>query len=84
MSEQSPGTENPTVEQPTPTVITVGVDGPNMLVGTIEIRNAAGELIKTAKRVALCRCGASESKPFCDGSHKRIGFSDPGPSLPAA
>lgn len=78
MSEQTP-----TGEQ-SPTVITVGIDGPNMLVGPVEIRNAAGELIKTAKRVALCRCGASENKPFCDGSHKRIGFIDPGPSLPTA
>jgi CDGSH-type Zn-finger protein len=70
---------------PTPVVITVGADGPNMLVGPVEIRNQAGDLVKTAGRVALCRCGASENKPFCDGSHKRIGFTDPGPAAaPAA
>jgi CDGSH-type Zn-finger protein len=75
MSEQTPQT---------PTVITVGENGPNMVVGSVEIRNAAGELVKTAGRVALCRCGASENKPFCDGSHKRIGFTDPGPSASPA
>ncbi len=32
--------------------------------------------------VALCRCGASSRKPFCDGSHRRLGF-DGGPAAPA-
>jgi len=69
---------------PTPVVITVTANGPNLLSGPIEIRNEAGELVKTARRVALCRCGASGNKPFCDGSHQRIGFTDPGPSAPPA
>ncbi len=63
------------------TVITVTAGGPNMVSGQVEIRNDAGELVKTAKKVALCRCGASENKPFCDGSHNQVGFSDPGPSV---
>ena len=33
-----------------------------------------GRLIREDTRVALCRCGASGNKPFCDGSHRRIGF----------
>lgn len=65
-------------------VVTVEADGPNTLVGPVEIRNAAGELVKRTKRVSLCRCGHSESKPFCDGSHERFGFSDPGPAAPAS
>jgi CDGSH-type Zn-finger protein len=32
------------------------------------------ELEVKAKNIALCRCGASQDKPFCDGSHRRIGF----------
>lgn len=35
-----------------------------------------GEPLKTVKKVALCRCGQSRSKPFCDGSHIAAGFSD--------
>jgi len=54
-----------------------------MVKGPIEIRNGAGELVSSLERAALCRCGSSESKPFCDGSHKRIGFTDPGPVAPA-
>src|SRR6202011_5029876 len=35
-----------------------------------------GERIPTRPQMALCRCGASESKPFCDGTHARIAFMD--------
>jgi uncharacterized Fe-S cluster protein YjdI/CDGSH-type Zn-finger protein len=80
--EESPMTES--AATPAPVVVTVSTDGPNLLAGPIEIRNEAGDLVKTASRVALCRCGASENKPFCDGSHKRVGFTDPGPSAPPA
>jgi len=69
---------------PAPAKLTVYADGPNVLVGAVEIRNGAGELIKTVERVSLCRCGQSENKPFCDGSHKRVGFTDPGPTAPEA
>ncbi|RMG28329.1 MAG: hypothetical protein D6732_18920, partial [Methanobacteriota archaeon] len=34
------------------------------------------ELIKTKQKMALCRCGASKTKPFCDGTHAAIGFTD--------
>ena len=77
-----PGTADPAA--PAPAKLTVYADGPNVLVGAVEIRNGAGELIKTVERVSLCRCGHSENKPFCDGSHKRVGFTDPGPTVPEA
>jgi CDGSH-type Zn-finger protein len=40
----------------------------------VRIVDADGRLIREDTRVALCRCGASGNKPFCDGSHRRIGF----------
>ncbi|HHC07227.1 MAG TPA: CDGSH iron-sulfur domain-containing protein [Actinobacteria bacterium] len=36
-----------------------------------------GDETKELRRLALCRCGASENKPTCDGSHKKIGFEAP-------
>ncbi len=47
------------------------------------LRRASGEACATVRGVALCRCGASKNKPFCDGTHSAIGFSgrntaDPG------
>jgi uncharacterized Fe-S cluster protein YjdI/CDGSH-type Zn-finger protein len=50
--------------------------GPLLLRGRVRIRDADGRLIREDTRVALCRCGASGNKPFCDGSHNRIGFDD--------
>lgn len=49
-------------------------DGPLMLNGNISIKASSGRVAWQGKRVALCRCGASKNKPFCDGSHKAAGF----------
>ena len=57
--------------------ITIGPDGPLYLRGNIEIQNAEGETILEDTRVAMCRCGESENKPFCDNSHKDIDFKAP-------
>ncbi len=51
-------------------------DGPFLVTGLEELRNSRGEAIATAQTIALCRCGASKRKPFCDGTHKAIGFRD--------
>lgn len=40
------------------------------------LRDSRGEACATVRGVALCRCGGSRNKPFCDGTHGRIGFSD--------
>ena len=39
------------------------------------LQNSKGEPLSTVSGVALCRCGASKNKPFCDGTHGTIGFS---------
>jgi CDGSH-type Zn-finger protein len=50
-------------------------DGPLIVRGDFELRAPDGTPIDTGRRtVALCRCGKSAIKPFCDGTHKAIGF----------
>jgi uncharacterized Fe-S cluster protein YjdI len=49
-------------------------NGPLFVRGEIKVVDADGAVIREDTRLALCRCGASANKPFCDGSHKRIGF----------
>lgn len=53
-------------------------DGPLKLDGAVELTTGTGQRIATLDRAFLCRCGASKNKPYCDGSHKDAGFSDPG------
>jgi CDGSH-type Zn-finger protein len=45
-----------------------------MVEGNLEICAAGGRTISRETKVWLCRCGHSNTKPFCDGSHKRAGF----------
>jgi CDGSH-type Zn-finger protein len=57
--------------------ITVTKDGPYAVVGRIALTGqAAGEEIAATECYALCRCGGSKNKPFCDGTHWSIGFRD--------
>ena len=50
-------------------------NGPLIVEGLVELFDTDGNRIAVDKpRVALCRCGASSNKPFCDGTHSRIGF----------
>lgn len=55
------------------TSIDVIPNGPLLLKGHVEIKLADGS-VKEEKNTALCRCGASSNKPYCDGSHKQINF----------
>lgn len=66
-----------------PTTITPVTDGPLTLRGDLLIQTPAGEVREV--RAALCRCGASGNKPFCDGTHARIGWksAQPGGQAPA-
>jgi CDGSH-type Zn-finger protein len=50
--------------------------GPLYVRGGIEIFSADGTAYEVRNRVALCRCGKSQNKPFCDGTHADIGFTD--------
>lgn len=67
-------------ERPTKSnAITVTGDGPLHVRGEIEIvRGSDGGVVAKDTRVALCRCGQSANKPFCDRSHAKTGFSDLG------
>ncbi len=58
------------------TDITILKNGPVRVQGNIVVKDADGKEFDLAGRnaVSLCRCGHSENKPFCDGSHKGAGF----------
>lgn len=55
--------------------IVAATNGPLLLQGNFEIQDAAGEHLFRGEKAALCRCGGSANKPFCDGAHKENGFS---------
>jgi CDGSH-type Zn-finger protein len=55
--------------------IVVCPDGPILIRGDFDIVTPSGEPVpRQRKTVALCRCGASAIKPYCDGTHKMINF----------
>jgi len=57
-------------------------NGPYVVTGTIELRDTNGIVIATQARTVLCRCGASTKKPFCDGTHSKIGFQAAAQAVP--
>lgn len=49
-------------------------NGPLVLAGNVEVVTGTGHTMDRATKVFLCRCGHSQNKPYCDGSHKAAGF----------
>ena len=55
--------------------IVVKKNGPILVHGNVRLEHPEGKIERKEKITAFCRCGASGNKPFCDGSHNRVGFS---------
>lgn len=55
-------------------MVEVMENGPLLVYGNLKIKDANGNETMKHKVTAFCRCGASENKPYCDGSHKKIDF----------
>ncbi|WP_421741509.1 CDGSH iron-sulfur domain-containing protein [Cellulomonas sp.] len=71
--------DRPTDRRParTPSIVACP-DGPILVRGDVTITDDTGQPIpRRRSTVALCRCGASAIKPYCDGTHKAIGFTAP-------
>ena len=56
------------------TIIETAPNGPLMVYGNITVKDKEGKAVQRHKVTAFCRCGASANKPFCDGTHAKIGF----------
>jgi hypothetical protein len=65
----------PLPRHPRPVTVTACPDGPLLVRGDVEWRAADGTPLDPGRRtVALCRCGGSANRPWCDGTHKVNGF----------
>jgi len=53
-----------------------GSGGPLLIHGSVNRAGRGGDALREDIRLALCRCGASRRKPYCDGTHRLIGFGD--------
>lgn len=49
-------------------------DGPLYFSGSLELVSGTGRMLNRVQETWLCRCGQSQNKPYCDGSHKKVGF----------
>lgn len=56
------------------TTIEAAPNGPLLVKGTVHVKHPDGRVEVKEKQCALCRCGASANKPYCDGSHRKVGF----------
>lgn len=63
-----------------PLAVRTAHNGPLFLRGAVTVVDADGTTIVSDQRVALCRCGLSQRKPFCDNSHLAAGWSEAAPA----
>lgn len=68
----------PLARQDGPLTVTPKLNGPLYVKGNLEICAGTGRAVQRCTEAWLCRCGQSANKPFCDGTHRKIGFRAPG------
>jgi uncharacterized Fe-S cluster protein YjdI len=56
------------------TIVETTPNGPLMVYGNVIVKDSTGTITRKSNATAFCRCGASDNKPYCDGSHKKINF----------
>lgn len=66
--------EQASIEVTSETIVEVSANGPLLVYGNVVVKDAQGNEQKKNKVTAFCRCGSSSNKPFCDGTHRKIGF----------
>ncbi len=66
--------ESETAEVQAETIVEVSANGPLLVYGNVTVKDAQGHETKKNKVTAFCRCGQSANKPYCDGTHRKVGF----------
>ena len=74
--EETPETLTTTEIDEKPVKVQIMKDGPIVVEGDFKITGPAGNELKSMIMTSFCRCGASRSMPFCDGMHRKIGFTE--------
>jgi uncharacterized Fe-S cluster protein YjdI len=63
-------------EEGTPVTVKIMPDGPIVIKGTFDLISKGNKKEITDSLISICRCGASGIQPYCDGQHRKIGFTD--------
>lgn len=66
--------EDEQVDTTMETKVQVMANGPLLVHGDLEVSGTDGSLAKKTRTTAFCRCGASQNKPYCDGTHNSVNF----------
>lgn len=66
--------ESASVEVQAETIVEPTPNGPLMVYGNVVVKDAQGNETRKNNATAFCRCGQSGNKPYCDGTHRKIGF----------
>jgi uncharacterized Fe-S cluster protein YjdI/CDGSH-type Zn-finger protein len=56
------------------TIVETLKNGPLMVYGNVSVKDSFGTVTKKSNATAFCRCGASQNKPYCDGTHRKVEF----------
>ena len=68
---------------PAVTIIVIK-NGPLIVSGELELKDGDGNTYPPVAKTVLCRCGASTKKPYCDGTHSKVGFAAAEQAVPGS